>query len=79
MNPDGSLRGGYLQSAVDTAASAKSFITLNGWVAVLSVLATIVVVVAGALFALRRYTGMDKPYTRFVSEGDADMDEPSGQ
>lgn len=79
MNPDGSLRGGYLQSAMDTAATAKSFITLNGWVAVLSVLASIAVVVAGALFALRRYTGMDKPYTRFVSADDADMDDQSGQ
>jgi len=79
MNPDGSLRGGYLQSAIDTAASAKSFITLNGWVAVLSVMATIFVVVGGALFVLRRYTGMDKPYTRFVPPGDADMEDQDTQ
>eukprot|EP00892_Ulva_mutabilis_P008395 jgi/Ulvmu1/5928/UM026_0050.1 len=68
MNADGTLRRGYLQSAMDTAASANSFITLNGWVAVLSVMATVFVVVSGALYVLRRYTGMDKPYTRFVSE-----------
>lgn len=64
---------------MDTAASAKSFVTLNGWVAVLSVLATVFVVVAGALFALRRYTGMDKPYTRFVSPDDTEIGSQNGQ
>lgn len=79
MNPDGTTRKGYLQSAMETAASANSFITLNGWVAVLSVMATVFVVVSGALYVLRRYTGIDKPHTRFVPLGDADMDDQDEQ
>lgn len=68
LNADGTMKGeeSYLQSAMMTAQSSASFITLNGWVAVLSVLSTVVVVGAGAYWVFRRASGLDKPHTTIV-------------
>jgi hypothetical protein len=67
MNPDGTLKkdNSYLQTAMDTARSASA-ITLHGWIAVLSILSSIFVVVAGAYWLLKRATGLEKPHTTFV-------------
>ena len=64
LNADGTIKGeeSYLQSAMTTA----SFITLNGWVAVLSVISSVFVVGAGSYWIFRRAAGLDKPHTTFV-------------
>ena len=45
-------------------------ITLTGWVALVSIGALVLVVVGGAYWAYRKYTGNDRPYTLVVKGGD---------
>lgn len=65
MNDDGTLKVGYMQQAVNKVTA--SGITLTGWVAVLSIIALVFVSITGAVWAYRRFSGMDKPYTRLVA------------
>jgi len=51
-------------------ASGNNSITLTGWVALASLSALVVVIVSGSVYAYRKYTGQDKPYTLVVKGGD---------
>lgn len=72
LNPDGTMKGeeSYFQTAMQSARTSASFITLNGWVAVLSVMSTVLVVAGGAYWVFRRASGLDRPHTTFVSRGE---------
>lgn len=61
---------GLKAALVSTDKSGVSVITLTGWVAIASMGALFVVVVGGIVFAYRKYTGQDKPYTLVVKGGD---------
>jgi Golgi apparatus protein 1 len=50
--------------------SGSSMVTLTGWIALAAMAALIVVVISGVVFAYRKYTGQDKPYTLVVKGGD---------
>ncbi|KAK9820440.1 hypothetical protein WJX72_010380 [[Myrmecia] bisecta] len=55
---------------VNPQARGASVITLTGWVALAAVAALMVVIVGSIVFAYRRYTGMDRPYTIVTKQGD---------
>jgi len=50
--------------------SGSSMVTLTGWIALAAMAALIVVLISGVVFAYRKYTGQDKPYTLVVKGGD---------
>lgn len=58
------------QTLVRTDAHGDSAITLTGWVALLCVGSLVVVVVGAAVFAYRKYMGLDRPYTLVMKGGD---------
>jgi len=52
-------------------ATGNNMVTLTGWVALAAVTALVIVIVGGAVFAYRKYTGSDKSgYTLVVKGGD---------
>jgi Golgi apparatus protein 1 len=51
-------------------STGSSAITLTGWVALLAVGSLVIVVVGAAVFAYRKYMGLDRPYTLVVKGGD---------
>ena len=71
INPDGTTKVGFFAGAFDQVASG-SFITLSGWVAVLSIAALAFLVTAGGVWGYRRFVGIDKPYTQLVAPGKAE-------
>lgn len=71
MNKDGTMKVGRLQAVMDKAVEASSFITLTGWVAVLSVVCAFFLSVWGGVWVYRRYSGLDKPYTLLVPKDGA--------
>jgi Golgi apparatus protein 1 len=52
------------------AATGSSAVTLTGWVALLAVGSLVMVVVGAAVFAYRKFMGLDRPYTLVVKGGD---------
>lgn len=50
--------------------SGSSMVTLTGWIALAAMAALFVVLVSNVVFAYRKYTGQDKPYTLVVKGGD---------
>lgn len=50
--------------------AGSSMITITGWVALASMGALILVLVAGVITCYRKYTGKDRPYTLVVKGGD---------
>lgn len=70
MNSDGTLKVSGVRQALDRAREATSVITLNGWVAVLSVACAVFLSFYGAMKLYRRYAGLEKPYTLLVPRGE---------
>jgi len=61
----------HASGAVGAPASGdSSMITLTGWAALASVAALVVVIAAAGVYAYKKYTGADKPYTLVVKGGD---------
>lgn len=50
--------------------TGASSITLTGWVAMVSIGALVLLIVGGAYWAYKKYTGQDRPYTLVVKGGD---------
>lgn len=50
--------------------TGSSMVTLTGWIALVSIAALIVVIIGAMVYAYRKYTGQDKPYTLVVKGGD---------
>lgn len=61
---------GMKASLVSVDKKGNSLITLTGWVALASIFALVIVLVAGIVYFYRKYTGQDKPYTLVVKGGD---------
>lgn len=74
VNKDGTVKGS-VQKAVERARRTTSVVTLNGWVAVLSVMCSVFLTIWGAVWLYRRHAGLDKPYTLLVPKSEAG---PSG-
>lgn len=55
---------------VNPAGRGAGIITLTGWVALAALVSLVVVVVGAIVFAYRKFTGMDKPYTIVTKQGD---------
>jgi hypothetical protein len=71
MNKDGTMKVSTFNKTVAKAKEASPFITLNGWVAVLSVGCAVFLSAWGAVQLYRRHAGLDKPYTLFVPKDQA--------
>jgi hypothetical protein len=71
MNKDGTIKGSGFREAMDRAVEVSSFITLTGWVAVLSVVCAFSLSIWGSVWLYRRYSGLDKPYTLLVPKDGA--------
>jgi len=61
---------GLKAALVSTDKKGSSVITLTGWVAIASMGALFVVIMGALVYAYRKYTGQDKPYTLVVKGGD---------
>ena len=66
MNKDGTVKLGKVKAIMSKAREASSLITLNGPVAIISVLCAIGLSAWGFVWLYRRYAGHDKPYTLLV-------------
>ena len=61
---------GITGTLTEADKGGASMITITGWVALASMGALIMVVVAGIVMCYRKYTGKDRPYTLVVKGGD---------
>ncbi|KAK9797745.1 hypothetical protein WJX73_005342 [Symbiochloris irregularis] len=61
---------GFTTPLVNPEGSGTSFLTLTGWMALLALAALITVMVGSAMFAYRRFMGIDQPYTIVTKQGD---------
>lgn len=50
--------------------TGSASVTITGWVALVSLGALVMVIIGGAYWAYRKYTGQDRPYTLVVKGGD---------
>lgn len=76
VNKDGTMKGN-VQKAMERARRTTSVITLNGWVAVLSIMCSVFLTIMGAVWLYRRHAGLDKPYTLLVPKAQGEAG-PSG-
>jgi len=58
------------QTFIGTDKGGSSVVTLTGWVALASIIALAMVLVGGVVYAYRKVTGTDQPYTLVVKGGD---------
>jgi hypothetical protein len=55
---------------VDPYTAGGATVTVTGWAALACIVSFIVVVIWGAALAYRRVSGIDRPHTQYVRDGD---------
>jgi len=64
------IQANLAPSASKASDKAQSSVTITGWVALVAIGALVGVLMGGAYWAYRKYTGQDRPYTLVVKGGD---------